>query len=76
MEREESEQRVWVIIKTILNQVESKLVFRRIILGDTYKEIAAEKDMPNEQHLYTLYHRAKVKLHHHLKNLGLDNSQF
>ena len=75
MEQEESEQKVWTIIKSILNQVESKLVFRRVIQGDSYKEIAAENDMPNEQHLHTIYHRAKVKLHDHLKNMGYDESQ-
>ena len=76
LETEESEQKVWQFIKSILNQVESKLIFRRIIQGDSYKEIAAEQDMPNEQHLHTIYHRAKGKLQHHLKNLGPDNSPF
>jgi len=76
LEREESEQQVWSIIKGILNQVESKLVFQRIVKGYSYKEIAAQEDMPNEQHLHSIYHRAKTKLYHHLKNIGFDNTIF
>jgi len=76
LEREESEQQVWSIIQSILNQIESKLVFLRIVKGYSYKEIAAQQDMPNEQHLHSIYHRAKIKLQRHLKNIGYDNSSW
>jgi len=76
LELEESEQQVWSVIKSILNQVESKLVFQRIVKDYSYKEIAAQEDMPNEQHLHSIYHRAKIKLHRHLKNIGYDNGSW
>ena len=74
LEQEESEQQVWSIIKNTLNQVESKLVFQRVVKDYSYKEIAAQDDMPNEQQLHSIYHRAKIKLHKHLKSIGFDNT--
>ncbi len=75
LEWRESEQKVWALIQGILNQIESRLVFLRAVQGYSYKEIAAEEGMPNEQHLHTIYHRAKSKLYRHLKNLGYDSQQ-
>ncbi|MFK7808819.1 MAG: RNA polymerase sigma factor [Saprospiraceae bacterium] len=72
LEKQESEQQVWFIINNILNQIESKLVFQRVVKGYSYKEIAAQEDMPQEHQLHSIYHRAKIKLHRYLKDIGYN----
>ncbi len=72
LERKEEEQVVWRIMAGVLNQLEQSIVYKRVVQGYSYKEIAAEDDMPKEQYLPTLFHRAKSKLFNHLKKRGYD----
>ncbi|HHS95360.1 MAG TPA: sigma-70 family RNA polymerase sigma factor [Phaeodactylibacter sp.] len=67
-EQKNAEQHILHIIEKILNPIESKLIFQRIVKGFSYREIAQQDDMPKEEHLYTLLHRAKSKLLKHWKN--------
>ena len=68
MEKAEEEQQVWGLLGTILNQLECKIVFKRVVQGYSYKEIAQQENIANEKHLHVLYHRAKLKLYQYLKN--------
>jgi DNA-directed RNA polymerase specialized sigma24 family protein len=74
MERDESDQQVWRLLQKILNPMESTLVYQRVVQHYSYKEIAAQGNMPNEQQLHSMYHRAKIKLHHYLKNNYFDKA--
>lgn len=67
IEREEEDQRAWQIMERVLNPLESKIVYKRVVKGYSYKEIAAEEGMPKESYLHLLFHRAKIKLTNHLK---------
>lgn len=75
LEKKEEEQKVWDLLANPLNQMEQSVVFKRVVEDYSYKEIAREEGMPNEQYLQTLYHRAKNKLIHYLKNAGYDKPQ-
>jgi len=70
LERAEEDQKVKGILSKVLNQMEHKIMYQRVVKGDTYKEIASEEGMPAESYLHTLYHRAKIKLSNHLRDLG------
>lgn len=70
MEQQEEEQKVWQLMGSILNPLESEIMYKRVVKEYSYKEIAEEEGMPAASYLHTLFHRAKIKLSTHLKKNG------
>ena len=75
LERREAEWGVWRLMSGVLSQLEQTIVYKRVVEGYSYREIAAEKDMPREQYLPTLFRRAKHKLYRYLKQNHYDKPQ-
>jgi len=68
-EKEKEEQQILGLLGRILNHLESRIVFKRVIQEYSYKEIAQQENIANEKHLHVLYYRAKIKLYNYFKNI-------